>query len=199
MRKALSVTVLLIFVSAIMLVTLPSCKSEISQQKRQAKEKAMNVETLMERQGVSKIDFSMDRYLLKERIERFNDPNKMSYLYVFTPSGPVVAVTIMGKVASTSKRLTNTHEPVGFNTGALLTPTPDEMGVYGDSSGDAKVGITTLGSLIEFGGFGFYIYSEVPISFTGLDKPVIELKLNASEAEKQEMLNNLGKLQRGEN
>lgn len=199
MRKALSVTVLLIFVSAIMLVTLSSCKSEISQQKRQAKEKAMNVETLMERQGVSKIDFSMDRYLLKERIERFNDPNKMSYLYVFTPSGPVVAVTIMGKVASTSKRLTNTHEPISFNTGALLTPTPDEMGVYGESSGDAKVGITTLGSLIEFGGFGFYIYSEVPISFTGLDKPVIELKLNASEVEKQEMLNNLGKLQRGEN
>lgn len=179
------------------MLSLLSCIEE-SQKVKQQREKALNVETLMEKQGVPNIDFSMDRYLLKERIERFNDPNKISYLYVFTPSGPVVSFTIIGKVASTSKRLTNTEEIMDGTTG-LLVPSHDEMGVWGTSSGDGKVGMTTIGSLIEFGGFGFYIYSEIPISFSGLNQPVIELELHASEAEKKELFRNLETLKRGVN
>ena len=169
---------------------MPSMPTD--QQAEQNNKKQETVQDLMAKQGTAQLDFSMDRYLLKERLERFNDPNKMSYLYVFTPSGPVIQFTILGKVASTGKRLTMPTQQYeidrGQYKGTTLGPAPDEMGVYGESSGGGKVGMTTIGSLIEFGGFGFYFYSEVPVMFTGLDKPMITLEVQATDAEKAQLL-----------
>jgi hypothetical protein len=64
------------------------------------------------------------------------------------------------------------------------------MGVWG-SSDPAKVGMTTLGSLIEVGGFLAYIYSETPLTFKNLNKPMIELTVQVSESEKRQLLSDL--------
>lgn len=190
---------LIVAVAAFAFVGCDIAPAQVDQQQVSNAKKQATVQNLMSKQDTARIDFSMDRYLLRERLERFNDPNKMSYLYVFTPDGPAFQFTIMGKVASTSKRLTAPVQKYKLATDGLvdreeLGPAPDEMGVFGDSTGDAKVGMTTLGSLLEFGGFGFYIYSEVPISFTNMP-PLVELKLTADEDEKVDLLNRLHKVQ----
>jgi hypothetical protein len=149
-----------------------------SQATIQSEQRTQNAESLMEKQPAPIIEFSMDRFLLKERLERFNDPNKMSYMYVFAPTGHIVQYTIIGKVASTSKRL---NDP--YPSGTSYGPERDAMGVWGESSGNSKVGMSTLGSLIEFGGYGFFMYSETPLHFENLDKPIIKVTVEATPPE----------------
>ena len=149
---------------------------EESESTKQRKAKKKNVAALVNKQKAPLLPFSMDRFLLSERLLRFNDPNKMSYLYVFAPAGHVFQFTIVGKIASTSKRLNTTIDGYG-------NPSPDDMGVYGESSGGAKVGMSTVGSLVEFGGFGFFIYSETPLAFSGMKDTVIEIKVETNSDE----------------
>lgn len=158
MKKQFLITILFIF-----LILGFACNNAYSSAsippedaiKRQNRKKMKTVRNLMNAQPNPVLNFSMDRYLLGERLIRFNDPNKMSYLYVCFIDGTWVQLTILGKVASTGKRLTppvrNYTIDRGGYSGTELGPAPDEMGVYGDSSGGAKVGMTTLGSLIEYG------------------------------------------------
>jgi hypothetical protein len=124
----------------------------------------------------------------------------MTYLYVILSDGTWLKVTIIGKLTSTSKRLTPPVQWWGCedglaDTGCTLGPAPDEMGVYGESSPD-KVGITTLGSIIEFAGFCSFIYSEVPLSFTNNTKQIVEMKLEASPEEVRDYVNKLEQLKK---
>jgi hypothetical protein len=139
----------------------------------------------------------MDRYLLTERLTRFNDPNKMCYLYMVFCDGTWLKATIIGKLSSTSKRLTSPQVYTQVLSGGTYDnmPAPDEMGTYG-SSDPAHVGMTTLGSLIEAGGFMSYIYSETPLSFTNMNKPMAEMVVNVTPAEKQALMLKLEALKR---
>ena len=159
--------------------------------------KMKSVKSLMTKQPATDLSFSMDRYLLNERNVRLNSPNKMSYLYVVMIDGTWLKCTIIGKLASTSKRLTNTQGIVHWdsNLNSSIGPVPDEMGTYGESTG-SKVGLSTLGSLLEFGGMNSFIYSETPLNFTNFAKPIAELNVEITDAERkelQEKLNNLKK------
>ena len=125
----------------------------------------------------------------------------MSYLYIVMLDGTWLKVTIVGKLTSTTKRLTRKEQLFWFpmyNNGAgsgnyELSEAPDEMGVWGQSD-PAKVGMTTLGSLVEFGGMVSYVYSETPLNFTGINKPVIEMTIEATPEQKQIMMNELSLL-----
>lgn len=187
------------------LLFLTGCPDNPSEMDRQAEKKMQNAASLATNQPAPMIDFSMDRYLLSERLTRFNDPNKMTYLYVILPDSSWLKVTIIGKLSSTSKRLTRPvdtflaknrqSESDDFYT-QEIGPAPDDMGVYG-SSEPAKVGMTTIGSLIEIGGFLAYIYSETPLNFTGMDRPIIELSVEATDDERAALDAKLQSLQKG--
>jgi len=56
--------------------------------------------------------------------------------------------------------------------------------------------MTTLGSLIEIGGFSSFIYSETPITFTNLQKPIVELTIMATAEEKTQFLQELENLKK---
>lgn len=189
MFTAVAVAVLLMFVVGCIEPKMDS------QQVVEAKKKIDNVNSLLEKQPATPLDFSMDRYLLDQRNVRFNDPNKMSYLYMFVPMGPTLQVTIVGKVASTSKRLSTPVQTYkidrGQYTGTDLGPAPDDMAVYSHSSGNAKVCLTTVGSLLEFGGAAAYFYSEVPLIFAGLEKPMVKVTTEATPAQKAALLKQL--------
>lgn len=157
---------------------------------RQTRQKIEATESLMKKQPGSQINFSMDRFLLNERIVRFNDPNKMTYLYVVLPDGTWLQTTIIGKLASTSKRLTPPETIQSYSTNYHWGQAPDEMGVWGHSE-PAKVGMTTLGSLLEIGGFLAFLYSETPLTFKNLNKPMVELTIVATDAERAEFLKTL--------
>lgn len=160
---------------SVILLGNDGCKKNQAQE--QLSEKIATNETIMENQPGAQLKFSMDRYLLNQRNVRFNDPSKMNYLYVVAPDGTWLQVTIIGKLTSTSKRLTATKDGVGNEIA-------DEMATYG-SSDPSKVGITTLGSMLEFGGFMGFIYSEVPLIFKNMTKPIVEVTVQVTDAERQ--------------
>ena len=170
--------------------------------------KKENINSLMTKQTSPKVEFSMDRYILGERLIRFNDPNKMTYLYLFLPGNMTLKMTIMGKLTSTTKRLTQpeqicvqrdplyamrtdvTHTNDVCEFDKFNGSAPDEMGTYG-SSEPAKVGMTTVGSLIETGGFMAYIYSEMPLNFKNLNTPMVEFDVQVTPEEKAQLTQQL--------
>jgi hypothetical protein len=58
------------------------------------------------------------------------------------------------------------------------------------------VGLTTLGSLIEAGGFMSYIYSETPLTFKNMNKPMVEMVVEASAQERKLLMEKLDNLKR---
>jgi hypothetical protein len=194
MRRNKLTRLMLLIVSMFVFTILGCLETDVIDQA--ANDKISNVEDLIKIQPATRIKFSMDRYLLNERNVRFNDPNKMCYLYVVMIDGTWLKVTIAGKLASTSKRLSapSMEYRVGGQNN-VIGPAPDDMGVFGDSVG-AHVGMTTIGSLLECGGFISYIYSEVPLPFEGLNKKIVELKVEASKEERVKLMKKLEDLKR---
>lgn len=157
--------------TAIFATLIAGCESDsggVGSVTQAVSKKVSNVKSLMASQPAPKLQYSLEREILSKRIERWNDPNKMLYLYIFTPTNIVYYVTVKGKLASTSKRLTPPWMLVdcdkGEFSGECVVEAPDEMGVWGKSA-PAKVGIMTNGGLIEIGGFTGYILTETPLTF----------------------------------
>ena len=193
-------TVLIVtFISLAFIGCNPGGTPNTSEITKQSKKKTANTNSLFAKQPTPFIEFSMDRYLQAERLTRFNNPNKMTYLYVCFPDGNWLQFTIVGKLASTSKRLTppikNYKIDRGQYTGTALGPAPDEMGVFG-SSNPAKIGMTTLGSMFEIGGFISFIYSEVPLNFKNMGGQMIEVEVTVSEDERVDLQNRLNGLKK---
>ncbi len=94
----------------IILSFVVSCDYKPNQEEIQTAHKKRNVQDLMANQPNPDLSFSMDRYILTERLIRFNDPNKMSYLYITLADGSWLKVTIVGKLVSTGKRLTSPEQ-----------------------------------------------------------------------------------------
>jgi len=177
----------------VMLVFL-SCEKTVMQEMDEVKIK--RAEGIMQTQPAPEIKFSMDRYILSERLTRFNDPNKMCYLYLIFCDGTWLQMTIIGKMTSTSKRLTSPEVYTSVMAGNYeKMPAPDEMATYG-SSDAAHVGLTTIGSLIEAGGFLSYIYSETPLTFKNMSKPIAEMVVEASKEDRKLLLDKLNGLKR---
>ena len=172
-------------------------KTTKSVEQKAAEKKKRQVKTLLQNQPTKEFRYSMDRKILNDRNLRLNDPNKMVYLYVVMLDGTWCKFTIIGKVASTSKRLNPPVKKIRMDSGQYntdtLAPAADEMGTWGSSTG-SKVGLSTIGSLIEFGGFISWILSETPIMFSGLDKPMVEVNVEATATEKEAFLGELRKL-----
>lgn len=194
-RKRIGMALVLV----VAIVTLTGASGdgcEPSESQIQTQKKLEDVNVMMTRQPTPTVQFSMDRWLLSERLTRFNDPNKMCYLYICTNDGTWLKVTVVGKVASTSKRLTQPEGYDYYNGSYYRTQLPDEMGTWGTSE-PAKVGMSTLGSLLEFGGFMTYFLSEVPLTFEGLGKPMVSLRVEVPAEERAAFLARLDTLKKG--
>ena len=196
MKKLTTIVIMLVLAA----VLVSGC--EETEAEKASRQKSKNVEGLVLNQPGNPVRYSMDRFLLNQRNQRLNNPSKMCYLYINFLDGTWIKTTIIGKMASTSKRLSNSKELVMYrrtndsSTYTLETgPAPDDMGTWGQSD-PAHVGMTTLGSLIEVGGFVSYIYSETPLIFTGMEKKMIEIKVEASPEEIQIFKSELDKLRK---
>ncbi len=116
-----------------------------------AESEANTVADTVERQKTAvplpRLDNSLERLNIKKRLETFDDPNKVSYIYL-TSFGRVMAFyTIKGKVTSGSKRLTRQSvtvdgdgnvADVGSNvfdsSGSYTVEQPELDGTYGSST-----------------------------------------------------------------
>ena len=114
------------------------------------------------------IEKSLERENLKERLIRFNDENKVSYIYLLSDMGSVITFfPIRGKVSSVNSMLTTTEQIVtgGYsdNRWGVAISSPDLDGSYG-SNGDAIFFFTTEGVYCEWN--GKYFLCDRPLKLT---------------------------------
>ena len=115
---------------------------------------------------IAEIKDSQERRNVRERLLRFNDANKIGYVYLLSDFGTVVSYfTIKGKVSSASSQLTATEQsycvPIkGRDDPCFIVDSPTDDGSYGPN----EPGIfffTTEGVLITWN--GAYLYSDYPL------------------------------------
>jgi len=115
------------------------------------------------------IEKSLERENLRERLIRFNDENKISYIYLLSDMGSVITFfPIKGKVSSVNSMLTTTEQIVDGGTHgggywAVSISSPDLDGSYG-SNGDAIFFFTTEGVYCEWN--GRYFLCDRPLKLT---------------------------------
>lgn len=108
---------------------------------------------------------SQERVNLIKRLTRFNNANKISYIYLIDYGRVMAYYTIKGKVSSVNSLLTTPDQIVddpfgGWDAGGRVVPSPDLDGSYG-SNGDAVFFFTTEDVYVEWS--GRYMLSDQPL------------------------------------
>lgn len=109
---------------------------------------------------------SLERANLRERLLRYNNPSKISYLYLLSQTGGIYAYyTIKGKVSSTDSQMTtdNLIEPCkGGGSGAcsVVVNAPGDDGSYGPEE-SGIFAFTTDGVMITWN--GLYLLTDAPM------------------------------------
>lgn len=117
-----------------------------------------------------KMIYSLERVNLIERLNRFNDPNKVSYIYLLSDTGQIYTfLPIKGKVSSVNSQLSTgeqiVDDPFGYSTdvGGKVVESPQEDGSYG-TNGDAIFFFTTENIYVEWN--GKYLLLDQPLQLT---------------------------------
>jgi hypothetical protein len=124
---------------------------------------AQNQQVLDKLQPAPTINYSNERANLIKRATTFNEPNKVSYIYLFTKAGTVAGFyPVKGKVSSISSYLVPDEQIVKDPyTRALLTvQAPDIDGSYGTNGGGIFF-YTTDNIYVEWN--GDYLLCDQPL------------------------------------
>jgi hypothetical protein len=123
-----------------------------------------NQQALMAAQPLPRLNTSLERKNLIRRLERVNQQNLVSYIYLIGETGRVVAFyTVDGKVTSLNAYLTpesRTDERTNYGVEIEL---PDLDGAYGKNA-DGVFFFTTEGGYVEWK--GTYLWSDQPLKVT---------------------------------
>ena len=97
---------------------------------------------------------SLERENLAKRLIRFNDPNKVSYIYLISFGKVMSFYAIKGKVSSVNSKLTTgeqiVDDPEGnWDSGGRVVESPQLDGSYGEN-GDAVFFFTTEDVYVEW-------------------------------------------------
>jgi hypothetical protein len=128
---------------------------------------------------------SLERKNLVKRLERFNDENKVSYIYLIDYGKIMAFYTMKGKVSSVNSLLTTpdqivtTHVQMNKYQSHVIA-TPDLDGSYG-SNGDAIFFFTTDDVYVEWS--GRYMLCDQPLKLTTPPQMVIQLQDEDAKSE----------------
>lgn len=108
---------------------------------------------------------SLERRNIKERLLRYNNPNKIGYIYLLTDTGGIYTYfTIKGKVSSTDSQMTTTDliqwDKGSAGGGNVTVPAPGDDGSYGPN----EPGIfffTADGVMVTWN--GRYLLTDAPL------------------------------------
>jgi hypothetical protein len=108
------------------------------------------------------LSWSLERDNINKRTNLWNNPNKVSYIYLVNYGKVMAFFTIKGKVSSVNSQITNTQQIVDdpWHPMGHALPSPAEDGSYG-SNGDAIFFFTTEGAYVEWK--GDYMLSDYPL------------------------------------
>lgn len=128
-----------------------------------------NQAKLVKLQPATLLDWSLERDNLNRKNQLWNNPNKIGYVYLFSPMGaPIGYYVIKGKVSSVNSLLTAPSQIVtdpinrkssGYHD-SMTVESPDLDGSYG-TNGDAIFFFTTDGK-----------YVQTPLPFLLSDAPI---------------------------
>lgn len=174
MKKYLTLSVLLLAVllSAGQCVRRPQVyEGQGESQRGEAQYTEQNQSRLWQAVPPPELSYSLERVNLKTRVERFNDPNKISYIYLLSDTGQIYTfLPIKGKVSSVNSKLTTGEQIVGDpfcldagGCGGHVVESPQEDGSYG-TNGDAIFFFTTEDVYVEWN--GKYLLVDQPLQLT---------------------------------
>ncbi len=153
---------MLIVLSVIMMFMYVGCDNG-TYAKAEEERTAANQTKLLAVQPPVSLDWSLERENINNRTKRWNDPNKVSYIYLIDFGKVMAFHTIKGKVSSVNSQITN-PEKTYYNTRGMTTlPSPAEDGSYG-SNGDAIFFFTTEGVYGEWN--GKYLLVDEPLKLS---------------------------------
>ena len=156
----------ILFIVVIALVFLAGCKtsSNVGDVIKQSSEMiAENQKKLETGQPAPIIEYSLERENLIKRTKIFNDPNKVSYIYLLSDFGTIISFHVLkGKVSNLSSYLVPDDTVVrhSMNNWAVTVQAPDIDGSYG-TNGDGIFFFDTAGTYIEWN--GNYLLCDKPL------------------------------------
>lgn len=86
----------------------------------------------------AQMQHSLERQNLKDRLLRFNNPNKIGYVYLMSFGKFVGYYTIHGKITSVQSQMTNTVQTFHYDGGGMQVPSIGDDGSFGDNEGGDK-------------------------------------------------------------
>lgn len=161
----------LVAVAAVLGAACTDDKREASSQQREEEITSTYQERLNEAvpYPLANMRDSLERRNIRERLLRFNDPNKVGYVYLFFQNGQIAGFyTIKGKVSSVQSQMTTTNvtncpDVRGEPNPCVTVEAMGDDGSYGSNEGgDAGIFFfTTENVLIEWN--GYWQYSDTPL------------------------------------
>jgi hypothetical protein len=133
-------------------------------------------------QAPPRVEWSLERHNLIKRLKRWNNPNKISYIYLMSNAGSIIGYfPIKGKVSSVNSKLTTTSQLLyadsSVSDGAAgVVESADIDGSYG-SNGNAVFFYLTDGTYMEWN--GKYFLSDRPVKLAV--KPIMTYTVNEGD------------------
>lgn len=151
-----------------------------------------NQRRLLDQQPPVSLDWSLERENINKRTTLWNNPNKVSYIYLVNYGKVMAFYTIKGKVSSVNSQITNPEQLTWrcvnsdgtYSSSGLCgssykkivegtLPSPSEDGSYG-TNGNAIFFFTTDGAYVEWA--GDYMLADQPLKLTTQPELVREIK-----------------------
>lgn len=157
----------------------PKETAEIEQDKTEANQAA-----LLKSQPPTSLKWSLERDNINKRTDRWNDPAKVSYIYLVSFGKVMMFLPIKGKVSSVNSQITNpmqiarVYKPAigmggGHDVQWGVIPSPAEDGSYG-TNGDAIFFFTTDGTYCEWN--DKYFLCDKPLKLSTPPEMVIQVE-----------------------
>lgn len=165
------------------------CSTDTSNQNTFMMEQAsteVNQRTLEVAEPLPKLQDSTERAQLIKRLQLFNDPNKISYIYLLSYGKVMAFYTIKGKVSSINSILTDPTQLInpyyggescdGKGSGdCQQVPSPDLDGSYGANGPEGTIFFFTTGGVyVEW--HGDYMMSDQPLQLSTPPEMVMAVK-----------------------
>lgn len=145
-----------------------------------------NQSSLLKSQPQPTTEYSLERENLTKRFERFNDENKVSYIYLVNYGRIMAFYPLKGKVSSVNSMLSNPEQiiqfPVVDRSGSInkydthVVSSSAEDGSYG-INGDAIFFFTTDDTYVEWR--GDYMLCDKPLKLS--QEPLMVMSVNKNK------------------
>lgn len=185
MKKIFAVVVVLVMMFALVGCMEGDPAAQPIAQKTETEILQKTQKTFLEQQPVPEINYSVERQNVIERIKRWNDPNKVSYIYLLSDTGTILSYfTIKGKVTALNSFVTPMQQIIqdpyveyssngGYSGAGQVVDAPDELGTYGENNQGIFFFLTD-GTYMEWP--GLYLLSDNPIKLTQQPIMIYETK-----------------------